>query len=78
MLTHRDRAILGAVAAGRVQVACGCMPDLFIDGLCCCDQFTAHRLVWEGLVQPVTSGSPGCRVGAVLTAVGEQRLALTR
>ncbi|MGH3947955.1 MAG: hypothetical protein ACRDSE_02360 [Pseudonocardiaceae bacterium] len=44
VLTGRDRAILAAVAAGRVEMSCSCEPDLFVDGLCCCDQVAARNL----------------------------------
>ena len=45
MLTHRDRAILRAVAIGTAELVAGAEPDLYLDGLACSDQFTAHRLV---------------------------------
>lgn len=49
-LSHRERTTLFAIAAGRAEITCSCEPDLFIDGLAYCDQFTAHRLVRKGLV----------------------------
>ncbi|SNR43016.1 hypothetical protein SAMN06265360_105243 [Haloechinothrix alba] len=73
--THRDRAILAAVRAGRVELTCSSEPDLFIDGLYCSDQRSAHRLVHAGLITSETSGDPGSRVAAVLTARGSAVLA---
>ncbi|MGH3931399.1 MAG: hypothetical protein ACRDTF_15680, partial [Pseudonocardiaceae bacterium] len=43
-ITGRVRAMLRAVSDGRGELVCSCEPDLLIDGLGCCDQFTAHRL----------------------------------
>jgi hypothetical protein len=49
-LSHRDRAILRAVAAGRCQISGGACAALTIDGLSCCDQFVAARLTGAGLI----------------------------
>jgi hypothetical protein len=49
-LTHRDRAILRAVAAGRCQISGGACTALTIDGLSCCDQFVGARLTGAGLI----------------------------
>lgn len=49
-LTHRDRAILRAVAAGRCQFTGGPCAALTIDGLSCCDQFAGPRLTQAGLI----------------------------
>jgi len=68
--SHRVLAMLRAVAAGRAQVSCSAEPDLFVDGVPCCDQFTAHVLAHEGLVRPSQPGTPGQRVPAVLTRAG--------
>ena len=46
-ISHRDRAVLRAVAAGRCRIAGVC---LSIDGLSCCDQFAAMRLTQAGLI----------------------------
>lgn len=70
----RARAMLAAVRDGRGEVVCGCEPDLLIDGLCCCDQYTAHRLSSAGLIRPVVPGAIGVRVRAVLTAAGRAAL----
>jgi hypothetical protein len=69
-LNHRERATLAAVAAGRAQISCSCEPDLFVDGLSCCDQGTVRRLARLGLIEPVSAGAHGERVPAVLTAAG--------
>lgn len=75
-LNHRERATLRAVGLGRAEMTCSCEPDLFIDGLACCDQFTAHRLARLALVVPVRAGIPGERVPAVLTASARAVLGL--
>lgn len=69
-LNHRALAMLRAVNAGRAQLSCSSEPDLFIDGVPCCDQFTAHALAHDGFVRPVNSGVTGQRVPAALTAAG--------
>lgn len=75
VLTGRDRAILAAVAAGRAEMTCSCEPDLFVDGLCCCDQITAHNLARAGLIAANGTARPGTRVAAVLTLTGAAMLA---
>jgi hypothetical protein len=67
---HRVLAMLRAVDAGRAQLTCSAEPDLYVDGMPCCDQFTAHVLAHEGLVRPGQPGTPGQRVPAVLTTAG--------
>ncbi|MGH3915989.1 MAG: hypothetical protein ACRDTC_21660 [Pseudonocardiaceae bacterium] len=62
--------MLRAVAEGRAELVCSCEPDLLIDGLGCCDQFTAHRLAGAGLIRPVVRGAVGQRVRAELTVAG--------
>ncbi|ATY15194.1 hypothetical protein CU254_35945 [Amycolatopsis sp. AA4] len=69
-LNHRERATLTAVGLGRAEMTCSCEPDLYIDGVPCCDQFTAHRLARFALVVPLRAGRPGERVPALLTAAG--------
>jgi len=59
-LTHRDRAVLRAVAAGRCEIAGS---SLLVDGLCCADQFVGTRLTSAGLI----TARPG---PAVLTSAG--------
>ncbi|WP_052395213.1 hypothetical protein [Kutzneria sp. 744] len=72
---HRVLAMLRAVAAGRAQLTCSAEPDLFVDGVPCCDQFTAHVLAHEGLVRAGQPGTPGQRVPAVLTRAGHALVA---
>jgi hypothetical protein len=50
-LTHRDRSVLRAVAAGRCAMSAGACPALTIDGLCCSDQFAGARLAQAGLIR---------------------------
>lgn len=76
VLSHRDRAILRAVAAGRASVTPSSEPDLYIDGLCCCDQTAAHNLCHAGLICPALPGMPGQAVLAALTAAGTAALAV--
>src|SRR6187399_920259 len=65
-LNHRERATLRAVATGRAEMTCSSEPDLFLDGLACCDQTTAHRLANLGLIAPARRGAPNERVPALL------------
>ena len=65
-LSHRDRAVLRAVRAGRCLVSGRSAALLVIDGVGCCDQFVASRLVQAGLI-----ATPGPRPApARLTASG--------
>ncbi|GAB3494734.1 hypothetical protein [Amycolatopsis cihanbeyliensis] len=73
-LNHRERATLRAVAGGRAEISRSCEPDLFIDGLACCDQATAHKLARLGLLAPAREGSHGELVPAVLTPTGRAAL----
>lgn len=73
-LNHRERATLLAVAQGGAELTCSCEPDLFVDGLACCDQTTVHRLARAGLIAPAHPGTPGGRVPAVLTDAGKRAL----
>ena len=59
-LTHRDRAVLRAVADGRCEISGS---SLLVDGLCCADQFAGLRLRTAGLI----STRPG---PAALTTAG--------
>ncbi|HET9140206.1 hypothetical protein [Actinophytocola sp.] len=69
-LNHRALAMLRAVDEGRAELTCSREPDLFIDGVPCCDQFTAHLLSHDGLIEPAHTGHFGQRVPAVLTTAG--------
>lgn len=73
-LNHRERATLRAVAVGKAEITCSSEPDLFIDGLACCDQSTVHRLARLGWIEPAVSGKPGERVPARITALGREVL----
>jgi hypothetical protein len=74
-LNHRALSMLRAVVAGRAQISCSTEPDLFIDGVPCCDQYTAHLLAHAGLIEPVRQGAVGKLVPAALTDAGEAALA---
>lgn len=69
-INRRALAMLRAVSDGRAELVCSCEPDLLIDGLGCCDQYTAHRLAGAGLIRPVIRGAIGQRVPAELTGAG--------
>jgi len=73
-LSHRARALLRAVAAQRVVMSCSCEPDLFIDGVACCDQVTAHALARNGFIRPTVIGVVGGRVPAELTEAGRDAI----
>jgi hypothetical protein len=73
-LTHRDRAILRAVADGTAELLVGREPDLFVDGRCCSDQLAARRLAHAGLIIAAAPAAVGQRVLARLTAAGHQQL----
>lgn len=72
---HRELAFLRAVGAGRATLRCSCEPDLFIDGLSCGDQYTAHELAHHGLLVGGRPGLPGEMVPAALTVAGRAVLA---
>jgi hypothetical protein len=73
-LSHRDRAILRAVAGGTAELMGGVQPDLLVDGRCCCDQVAAHRLAKAGLIAGAVPATLGQRVPARLTSAGHQEL----
>ncbi|MDV6014235.1 hypothetical protein [Haloechinothrix sp. LS1_15] len=70
----RARAILRAVACGHGELTSSMVPDLFIDGLACCDQFTAHALALEGFIRPEGEATSGQRVPARLSMAGWEAL----
>lgn len=74
VLSHRARAMLRAVAAGRAEIAWSCEPDLYVDGLVCCDQYTAHSLAHRGFIAPARLAGVGQRVRARLTPAGAAAL----
>lgn len=67
--------MLRAVVEGRAQISCSREPDLFIDGVPCCDQYLAHTLAHEGLIEPAHQGAVGTLVPATLTDAGEAAIA---
>lgn len=69
-LSYRAIAMLRAVDTGAAELTCSCEPDLFIDGVPCCDQFTAHMLAHRGFIRPARLAAVGSRVPAVLTPAG--------
>lgn len=71
-LNHRERATLQAVAAGDAEITSS--DELFLAGLACCDQITAHHLARAGFLAPAYQGKPGQRVPAVLTEDGRRAL----
>jgi hypothetical protein len=73
-MNFRALAMLRAVEEGRAQLTCSLEPDLFIDGVACCDQFTAHTLSHDGLIAPAHAGAIGQRVPATLTAAGRSAI----
>ncbi|MFD8501103.1 MULTISPECIES: hypothetical protein [unclassified Amycolatopsis] len=75
-LNNRERATLTAVATGHAEMTCSCVPDLFVDGLACCDQYTAHRLADLGYLAPARDGRRGERVPALLTQAGANALGI--
>ena len=77
-LSHRALRMLRAVAEGRAEMTCSCEPDLYVDGLSVCDQFTAHRLAGSGLIRGSTLGVIGSRVRAELSLVGHSVLGRER
>ncbi|MCY7344570.1 MAG: hypothetical protein LH603_22700 [Pseudonocardia sp.] len=76
-LSHRDRAILRAVAGGSAQLMVGVEPDLFLDGRCCSDQVAVHRLARAGLIVAAARAAVGERVPAALSPAGRQELVAT-
>ena len=73
-LNHRALSMLRAVVAGRAQISCSSEPDLFIDGVPCCDQYLAHTLAHDGYIEPTRQGAVGTLVPATLTHAGEAAL----
>jgi hypothetical protein len=56
-LTHRDRAVLRAVAAGRCEISTT-SNALVVDGLHFSDQFVGPRLTEAGLIAAVKGAGP--------------------
>lgn len=76
-LNHRALSMLRAVVAGRATISWCSEPDLFIDGVPCCDQYTAHMLAHAGLIEPTRRGTFGERVPARLTSAGRLAIEFT-
>ena len=73
-LSHRDRAILRAVAGGTAELIGGAQPDLLVGGRCCSDQMAARRLATAGLITGAGPAVMSRRVPARLTPLGHQEL----
>ncbi|WP_033437007.1 hypothetical protein [Saccharothrix sp. NRRL B-16314] len=74
-LSGRAKAMLRAVAAGRGQLSGGCEPDLYVDGLPCCDQMVTHDLVHAGLLRARRAVRLDERSDAELTDEGRAAIA---
>jgi hypothetical protein len=74
-LTRRAVNMLKAVGDGRAELSLGCEPDLYVDGIPCCDQVTARTLGRLGLIAASRPGRTGERVPAVVTGAGRRVLA---
>lgn len=63
LLSRRDLAVLAAIRAGRCTLS---GPDgrLVIDGMSCCHQFVARRLLRSGLIDAAASASEPVRLTA--------------
>ncbi len=61
-LSHRDRAVLLAIAAGRCQISGDLNASLIIDGLSCCDQFLGARMTRAGLIAAARSRQERARL----------------
>jgi hypothetical protein len=73
-LTHRDRALLSAVAMGRCDLVTSGVPDLRVDGRWFCDQPRAHALVAAGLVVRATGARDDPSTPAILSSAGRAAL----
>lgn len=67
-LSHRDRAVLRAVAAGRAEISPTTGGTLVIDGRYLSDQFAGPRLTAAGLIDPHNGSARLTPVGAALLA----------
>ena len=74
-LSHRDRALLTAVEAGRCDLVPTAVPDVRVDGRWFCDQLRARALVAAGLVVGAAVGPGRATVPALLTDAGRAALA---
>ena len=69
-LSHRDRAVLRAVAAGRCVLAGLQDMALRVDGLNFADQFAGPRLVGAGLIAASTTGLALTPAGRAAIGIG--------
>lgn len=69
VLSHRERAILRAVAAGGAEIVVSCEPDLMVDGRWC-DHSAVRTLVAAGLIAPAFRRPLGQRTAAIVTPAG--------
>lgn len=74
-LSGRAKAMLRAVAAGRAELSGGREPDLYVDGLPCCDQMVTHDLVHWGLLRARRVVGLDERTDAELTEAGRAAIA---
>ena len=74
-LSARAKSMLRAVAAGRAQLTGGREPDLYVDGLPCCDQTITHDLVRAGLLRARRAVGLDERADAELTEAGRAAIA---
>lgn len=70
----RTHAMLRAVAEGRAELTTSCEPDMFVDGLACCDQLLAHQLIHNGLIRTTRFSVVPGRNLASLTRLGFEAL----
>lgn len=73
-MTARARAMLRAVAEGRAEITTSCEPDMYVDGLNCCDQSLAHTLTHCGLIRRSRFSTTSGRHLASLTRLGFEEL----
>jgi hypothetical protein len=74
-LSGRAKSMLRAVAAGRAELSGGREPDLYVDGLPCCDQMVTHDLVRAGLLRARRAVGLDERTDAELTEEGRSAIA---
>lgn len=74
-LNRRQLAVLVATAEGRCELSSSCEPDVFVDGLCCCDHSVGGLLLRAGLVRRATLTLADQRVPVEVTELGYALLA---
>jgi hypothetical protein len=63
-ISHRDRAVLRAVAAGRCRLSRELHDVLLVDGMCLANQFAGSRLASAGLIVPAAPEDDELRLTA--------------